>query len=576
MKRLIRRLWSVPPPRASQPRRVLLGVEALEARETPALGISGYAFDDLNNNGLRDPGEPAIANSPIKLYNAANQVVGTAQTDANGFYRFLSDATIPPSQQLQTHSLQFADGPTNQNIVRSLPRFDPALGALLRVEIRIDGRITSQIKAENLDPTFALINGVVEGTVLLTAPGVSGGTNTSADVQSFNASAYDGLMDFAGASGVTFSIRTATGTEELTVTNAADLAAYVGSGSLQLTVMPQAASSASGGGNMVAQISSSGGAAVTVTYVYTGSQALRAGTYRVEQPISPVGYFDGKLSRNGQVLPPPVGSRSITVVYDAANEAPNNNFASLRAASLGGRVYIDANNDGIRQAGEVGIAGVKITLTGVNDLGRSVTQTATTDADGGYLFAGLRPGSYALAQTAPQGFLAGQLNAAGSLGGQVQANKFLGIAAGSGAVGAEYNFGWLKPATLSGWLYADKNKNGAFDAGDRGVKKLTVRLTGVDDLGQAVSRTVKSGADGYYEFTGLRPGNYEISQSTVPGGWRRGAINIGSIGGITAQDALTDIEVGVGDYGRDYNFAFELSSFSKRNYLGSAWRGRDH
>src|SRR5262249_42721421 len=62
--------------------------------------------------------------------------------------------------------------------------------------------------------------------------------------------------------------------------------------------------------------------------------------------------------------------------------------------TLSGFVYFDANQDGVidASAGDHGIGGVIIHLTGVNDLNEVIDLTTTTNPDGSYSFAGLRPG----------------------------------------------------------------------------------------------------------------------------------------------------------------------------------------
>src|SRR5262249_32295234 len=116
---LSRLLASHPSP-AKKTKRLLLNLETLEARETPTLRISGYAFCDTNNNGIRDAGEAALATSTINLYNSANQLIGTTTTDAAGFYRFLTDGSIVQTQQTSTQTLLFSDGATNQAVSRTL------------------------------------------------------------------------------------------------------------------------------------------------------------------------------------------------------------------------------------------------------------------------------------------------------------------------------------------------------------------------------------------------------------------------------------------------------------------------
>ena len=50
------------------------------------------------------------------------------------------------------------------------------------------------------------------------------------------------------------------------------------------------------------------------------------------------------------------------------------------------------------EPGEAGFAGQPVLLSGTDDLGRAVSLSATTDADGNFSFAGLRSGTYTLTQ----------------------------------------------------------------------------------------------------------------------------------------------------------------------------------
>ena len=55
----------------------------------------------------------------------------------------------------------------------------------------------------------------------------------------------------------------------------------------------------------------------------------------------------------------------------------NYNFGELPPAAISGSVYVDANDDGVKHAGESAISGVLVTLTGTDDLRQTVTATAT-------------------------------------------------------------------------------------------------------------------------------------------------------------------------------------------------------
>lgn len=76
-------------------------------------------------------------------------------------------------------------------------------------------------------------------------------------------------------------------------------------------------------------------------------------------------------------------------------------FGFASGASLGDFVWLDKNGNGVQDAGEPGVAGVKVTLHGPNGL---VTSTVTT-ISGTYIFVGLTPGvPYFVTFTAPPNY----------------------------------------------------------------------------------------------------------------------------------------------------------------------------
>jgi uncharacterized protein (TIGR03118 family) len=95
----------------------------------------------------------------------------------------------------------------------------------------------------------------------------------------------------------------------------------------------------------------------------------------------------------------------------------------------------------VQDASSVGINGVQIDLTGIDDTGRDIVQTATTGSNGAYSFSALQSGTYTLNVNAqPAGFRAGS-PAVGSLGGLVfQNNQIIKIPVATGGSGIGYNF----------------------------------------------------------------------------------------------------------------------------------------
>jgi hypothetical protein len=74
------------------------------------------------------------------------------------------------------------------------------------------------------------------------------------------------------------------------------------------------------------------------------------------------------------------------------------------SGAVGDLVWLDRNADGIRQGDEPGMASVPVRLHGSADDGSEVTRRTTTDADGGYRFDGLRPGTYSVCVDVPAGY----------------------------------------------------------------------------------------------------------------------------------------------------------------------------
>ena len=53
------------------------------------LSIGDTVFEDYNNNGVQDAGEPGIQNVPVALYDSTGTtVLQSTTTDANGIYTF--------------------------------------------------------------------------------------------------------------------------------------------------------------------------------------------------------------------------------------------------------------------------------------------------------------------------------------------------------------------------------------------------------------------------------------------------------------------------------------------------------
>ena len=110
-------------------------------------------------------------------------------------------------------------------------------------------------------------------------------------------------------------------------------------------------------------------------------------------------------------------------------------------------VYVDSNNNGVQDPGEVGIQGVTITLT-KTDGPVTFSLTTTTAADGSYSFAEvtgmtiLPSGTYSLTETPPIYFVDGK-DTPGNVPATVSQDQFSGITLAAGQAATGFNFGEL-------------------------------------------------------------------------------------------------------------------------------------
>ena len=111
-------------------------------------------------------------------------------------------------------------------------------------------------------------------------------------------------------------------------------------------------------------------------------------------------------------------------------------------AALGGFIYVDVDNDGVRDSGEAGIANVTVTLTGTSLSGSAVTRTVKSGSDGLYAFFNIPAGTYTITETQPSGYADGK-ESLGFLGGTISGNDvFSGIYAPKiDSCSGSYNFG---------------------------------------------------------------------------------------------------------------------------------------
>ena len=264
----------------------------------------------------------------------------------------------------------------------------------------------------------------------------------------------------------------------------------------------------------------------------------------------------------------PAGSNNF---YSAQNRLISHdnggvNPVGLPELEIQGTVFFDSNDNGVEGSGDSGLANVTVNLTGTDAYGNHVSISTQTNSSGAYTFAGMpisNSAGYTVTPVVPSGYTAGIATA-----GKVNPTTVDGTASSSpesvvGVLmqtssqtnGTGYNFGMVKPISLSGEVYTDLNGDGKLESGDTGLNGVTITL--YNSSGAKVTSTTTSGSGssaGGYSFTNLAPGTYSVVE-TILNNYVGTGSDVGSVGGtsVSATD-IGSIALGTGQSGVSYNF----------------------
>ena len=450
---------------------------SVDAGFVPIVSVGNLVWNDVDRDGVQDPGEPGISGVTLTITKAdgspvtdvfGNPVTSTT-TDANGNYVF---ANLPPGQYTVTPATPSGFMSTIAGAGTSLT--DSSTGSATSASLSTAGQSDT-----TLDFGFV-------------APAVSVGDLVWWDTDA------DGAQDAGepGIPGVTLTITKADGSPVTDVFG-----------------NPVTSTTTDADGKYVFDNLPAGQYKVTVT-APTGAAPTAPG----------VGTAGGDSSTG-----------SATSINLAASGARDDtlDFGFVPAVSVGNLVWNDVDRDGVQDPGEPGIPGVMLTITKadgspvIDVFGHPVTST-TTDANGNYLFANLPPGRYTVSVAPPAGFKPTVPGAGTTANDSSTGSATSAVLTANGQTDATLDFGFVPSVvptvSLGDKVWRDVNGDGLQGPIDRGVPGAVLRV--FDSLGQPARdvngklvKPQRTGRDGKYLFTNLPLGTYTV-RITYPKGLR--------------------------------------------------------
>ena len=162
---------------------------------------------------------------------------------------------------------------------------------------------------------------------------------------------------------------------------------------------------------------------------------------------------------------------------------------------LNGRVFLDRNRDGIRQASEPGVPGVRVKLIGTR-IGLN------TSSEGFFTIQNIQQGLYAVTvsrESLPLGYLVPE---------EAQPR----VTVGSGRR-SDVEIPLILSGQIRGTVFVDDNASGAVDPGEKRIEGQWIKLT---PKAGGESTDIHSAAFGQFGFESVDPGEY-IAETVVAG-----------------------------------------------------------
>ncbi|MCP4105010.1 MAG: Cna B-type domain-containing protein [Desulfobacteraceae bacterium] len=457
--------------------------------------ISGKVFNDINGNGVQDPGEYGIGGTTVDLADSDGNIVDTVTTAEDGSYIFTN---VPEG----TYTIQKEDIPELNDTTPGTIPVSVAPGGAASANFgeqpggSINGDVFNDTDGDGIqDPGEQGIGGVTVELV-----------DSNGNVVATTTTSPDGSYSFTGVQEGSYTVR------ELDSSDASSTTPNT----IPVTVDPGSSATAdfgeqqknsisgfvfndlngngiqdpdeSGIGGVITDVLDSGGNVVaTATTIGNGAYIITdipEGTYIVRETDP-----DGLSSTTPNEI-------SVDMAPDSSASA---NFGDQQKGTVSGYVFNDINGNGIQDSGEDGIGGVTVQLL---DADGNIVKTVTSVGNGSYIMTGVPAGSYTVQETDPQDFTSTTPNTI-----QVDIDA-------EGAASANFGDQTQSGSAISGFVFYDVDGNGIWGADEPGIANANITL--IDSTGTHTA-TVTTDTGGAFSFDNIESGTYTVQETDLDG-----------------------------------------------------------
>ena len=531
---------------------VSLQGQTLYAAARQVGSLSGMVFEDMNNNGLLDEGEPGVEGVALHIEGKKTGISRDETSDANGLYCFenLPDDTytitarLPEGMLYARYSKTGGDlrsifsGSTRErqySVKKAAQVTDKNVGLVQRGAIR--GQAFLDLNYNGLrdedEPGYA---GVTVEAIKLSNGESMGKTVTGEDgtfvIENLRGGDYrlrailpeDGSIFTVTGEGAADEVnlfqqkntRRESSLQPLSIISGGEASALIGVAQgavITGTVFEDADYSGvkngkekaltgikvyavDGDGNIVASDTTGNKG----TYKLSG---ILPGEYTV-QVQRKKGYGFTRLrdtQKGGNHVAALVGEMGVTapITVEMGQTYADVNAGMLPSSTVSGKLFYDGNDNGLWDENEPGAVQVQLRLYS-EDAEMDLTQTVS--ADGSYFFDGVMPGTYTLTCLLPEHYEMARTMSGGNTLSAPETKSFK-VTMGQGV---EMNLmGVVELGSYKGIAFRDSNGNGVQDAGEQPLSGLHMAFSGPTEA------ETTTGADGAFSLTGLRPGSYSLT-----------------------------------------------------------------